>query len=108
MCFVALFFIVPRLINLLTLLPKIVMANLWKLLNSIHCMRHTLTEKEQTVFANCAGSQACLKYKSFKLPACNCEPGTYACAVFLGRAYLSMVIENSRELKTPDYIASYR
>jgi hypothetical protein len=95
MRFVALLFIVPHLINLLTLLPKIGMANLWNLLNSVHCVRNTLTEKELTVFANCAGSQACLKYKSFKLSTCNSEPGTYACAVFLGRTHLSMVIEKA-------------
>jgi hypothetical protein len=64
-----------------------------------------LTEKEQK-FANFAGVPAYLKYKSFKLSACNCEPGT--CAVFLGRAHLSLFIENSRELKTPDYIAPYK
>jgi len=63
MCFVALFciLIVPHLINLLTLLPKIVMTNLWNFPTSIHFTRNTLTEKELTVFANCAGAQACLK-----------------------------------------------
>jgi len=84
------------------------MNNLWNLPTSIHVLRNALTEKELTVFANCADAEACLKYKAFKLSAYNCEPDTYSCAVFLGRAHLSMVTENSRELKTPDCIAPYK